>query len=209
MAIIIKAHLIRDLRSMAVKHIWENGEEVVDERGEITLECRNMELIHVGQSRLSAECGLTSVLDQDFAKGLIDDEMARKKGEQFDYAYGWQMRKYDILPKIIKKLRENPNTRRAYIPLFHPDNVGSTEEVPCCTAIDILIRDGVLFMTTFFRSNEMYQAAMTDIYGFCAFQEHLAKRLGYHPGEYHQYICSAHLRMSDEDGIKKLLELTT
>lgn len=197
---------ISELRYKVVDLIYREGEYVLDQRGEATKEYRYILLTLLGNNRQSAEKGLTEILDKDFADGLIKDDIAEFKGHAFDYAYGCQMRKSDILNKTIELLKKDPVTRRAYIPIFHPDNVGSDLEVPCCIGLDILIRDEVLELTTIFRSNEMFTAAMTDIKGYCDFQEWLAKKLGYAVGAYHQFICSAHLRMSDEDGIGRLLK---
>jgi thymidylate synthase len=196
---------IAELRKKTVDYIYSNGDLVIDQREEKTKECRYLHLILTGKNRLGAEKGLTEVLDKDFADGLIKDDVAKQKGEAFDYAYGWQIRKNDMLNKTIELLKGQPETRRAYIPVFHPDNVYSSLEVPCCVGIYILIRDEALELTTVFRSNEMFIAAMTDIKGYCDFQEWLAKKLGYELGDYHQFVMSAHLRMSDLDGIKKLL----
>jgi len=199
---------ISEIRFNVVDLIYKNGELVIDQRGEITKEYRYILLTLKGNNRMSAEKGLTEVLDSDFADGLIKYEIAKQKGESFEYAYGWQIRKEDILSKTLDLLKRDSVTRRAYIPIFHPDNVGSHLEVPCCVGLDILIRDDALEMTTIFRSNEMYIAAMTDMKGYCDFQAWIAKKLGYEVGDYHQFICSAHLRMSDDDGIKRLLGVT-
>lgn len=202
----ITGKTISELRYKVVDLIYNHGEAVTDQRGEATREYRYILLSLVGNNRQSAENGLTEILDNDFADGLIKDDVAKQKGEAFHYAYGWQMRKEEILNKTIALLKKDPVTRRAYIPIFHPDNVGSSLEVPCCVGLDILIRDDALELTTIFRSNEMFTAAMTDIKGYSDFQEWLAKKLGYSLGDYHHFICSAHLRMSDEDGIRRLLK---
>jgi len=198
---------IANIRRKVVEYIYKNGELVEDQREEKTLEVKNLLLHLTGKNRQSAEKGLTEVLDRDFAKGLITEKTAKEKADAFDYSYGWQIREEDALPKVIRLLRQNPNTRRAYLPVFHPKNVGSKKEIPCCTGINILIRDEVLELTTIFRSNEMFIAFMTDCKGFCDFQVWLARTLGYQWGDYHHFVGSAHLRLSDEDGILKLLEM--
>jgi thymidylate synthase len=113
-----------------------------------------------------------------------------------------------MLRKVIDILRKDHSTRRAWIPILHPDQVGSKKEIPCCVGMDLKIRDNKLIMTTVFRSNDMFGAAESDIYGYRMLQKYLAFLLHVDVGNYYQISLSAHLRMSDEDGIRKLLKVS-
>lgn len=205
----VRAKTIAELRHMAVDAIYRNGAVVIDERGERIKELINMHLVLEGKGCDQSKDPLIARLNIDFAEGLISDNIAWLKDALFHYSYGAQMRKDDMLYKCIDKLRKNPSTRRAYIPILHPYHVGSELEIPCCVGMDLKIRDGKLIMTTIFRSNEMFIAAQSDIFGYRSLQKHIAFLLRVEMGEYHQISISAHIRESDMNGINKLLDIPT
>lgn len=203
--IVISDKTIKGLRYKVVDTIYKNGEYVRDERGESTKELYDVMLTLKGVGCDQSEDPLIARLNTDFAEGLISDIKAWEKDEQFEYSYGAQIRKNDMLKKCVERLRANPNSRRTYIPILHPYHVGSCAEIPCCVGMDLKIRNNQLLMTTIFRSNEMFIAAQSDIYGYRKLQQYLAWLLRVETGIYCQLSISAHLRMSDEDGIKRLL----
>lgn len=205
MPVIISDKTIKGLRYKVTKEIYNRGETIIDDRNEETREVYDVMLVLEGVGCDQSDEPIIARLNTDFAEGLISDIKAWEKDEQFDYSYGAQMRKEDMLKKCIERLRKNPFTRRTYIPIFHPYHVGCSSEIPCCVGMDLKIRDGKLVMTTIFRSNEMFIAAQSDIYGYRMLQKYIAFLLRVEVGIYVQMSISAHLRMSDEDGIKRLL----
>lgn len=203
--LVLTDRTIKGLRHQVVDSIYKNGEKIIDDRKEVTKELYDVMLVLEGKGCDQSDEPIIARLNTDFAEGLISDVKAWQKDEQFDYSYGAQMRKEDMLKKCVERLRKNRFTRRTYIPILHPYHIGSSQEIPCCVGMDLKIRDNKLLMTTIFRSNEMFIAAQSDIYGYRMLQKYLAWILRADVGIYCQLSISAHLRMSDEDGIKKLL----
>ena len=206
--LVIRDKTIKGLHYQAVKNIRETGYNFTDERGEQIQELYNMMLVLEGVGCDLPTDPLRKRFYIDFAEGLISPITAWMKDEQFEYSYGAQMRKNNMLAKCVQKLRACPATRRTWIPILHPDQVGSTLEIPCCIGYDLKIRHRKLLMTTVFRSNDMYGAADSDIYGYRKLQQYLAWLLRVDIGAYHQLSISAHLRMSDLNGINRMLEVT-
>lgn len=206
--LILKDKTIKGLHYQAVQAVRADGYYFTDERDEQIQELYNMMLVLDGVGCDLPKDPLRKRFYIDFAEGLISPIKAWMKDDQFEYSYGAQMRKNDMLNKCVQKLRECPATRRTWIPILHPDQVGSTLEIPCCVGYDLKIRDRKLLMTTVFRSNDMYGAADSDIYGYRKLQQYLAWLLRVDVGAYYQLSISAHLRMSDLNGINRMLGVT-
>ena len=188
------------IHSSGVKYIRENGELQQDQNKEGVLACHNIHFICDSQDMNYVPMGETTrLLDDDFAAGLVYPSHAMLRGLGFDYGYGWLMWVAGLIEKTIRVLRQNPNTRRAYIPLFRPEHVGSKKEVPCCVGLQIETIDGLVCMTTIFRSNDCGQASPSDDYGFRQLQRYFAFRLGRGIGRYCWYVINAHLKMGDSD----------
>jgi thymidylate synthase len=188
------------IHSSGVKYIRENGELVKDQNGDSCLFCHNVHFVCDSQDMNHVPMGSTTErLDNDFAAGLIYPSHAMLRGLGFDYGYGWRMWELNLIEKAVKLLKQHPDTRRAYIPLFRPEDVGSLKEIPCCVGYQIEIIDGLVCMTTIFRSNDCGQASPSDDYGFRQLQRYFAFRLGRGIGKYCRYVINAHLKMGDSD----------
>lgn len=202
---VFRVKSITEAHSKVVPYIWENGDLVKDERGEWIKEIMDLTVIFEGPNMSPLEGKLNERFAIDFAKGLIDTNLALKKGDSFHYSYGACMRELDMLNKVIAMLRKNPTTRRAVIPIFQPVHVGSKLEVPCWATVQQLIRNGKLHTIDYFRSNDMWGGAPSDYYGIRALQWYIAFILRVEVGDYIHHVGSAHLRMSDESAIKQYL----
>lgn len=188
-----------------VSQIWKHGKEVEDQRGDLTRELLNVHVWIKGPDCTHVPGALNETLDNDFALGLISDVMAAKKAEEFDYSYGDRARRRFQLEYVVGKLKNTPETRRAYLPLYLPEDNGTYAEVPCCVGLDVIIRNGRLDLTTIFRSNDIFGAFPADTWGYRALQAYFCEVIGVKMGDYHSYIISAHLIMHRETEIKKFL----
>ena len=189
---------LHGIHKQGVKYILENGELQADQNGDSVMSCHNIHFICDSQDMTHVPMGeTTKLLDIDFAAGLIYPAHARLRGLGFDYGYGWRMWFENLLEKTIQVLKRDPNTRRAYIPLFRAEDVGAKREVPCCVGFQIEIIDELVCMTTIFRSNDCGQASPSDDFGFRQVQRYIAFKLGRGIGKYCRYVVNAHLKMGD------------
>jgi thymidylate synthase len=199
----IVAKDITDAREKIVRVIWNNGARLIDQRGEATREIVGLEVI-VMSGELRA--GQTIMLQaEDFATGVLNDYIALKKGEEFDYSYGERLRRAKQLDNVIELLKTDPSTRRAYLPIFQPIDNFSDVEKPCWASLQFVIRNGRLDLIDYFRSNECCIAIPSDMYGAYKLLDYVAAEVGVMPGWIYHYIACAHLRESDYDTIKPLL----
>lgn len=118
------------------------------------------------------------------------------------YGYRWS----GVLPTIISRLQKDPQTRRAYIPIFWGVDVPREgKDVPCNTGISFYLRNDCLDMTVFNRSNDMvYGAYGANVVHFSFLQEYVAAAVGCDIGFYAQISSNFHL-YTDFDVTKRLM----
>ena len=83
------------------------------------------------------------------------------------------------IQNIIDLLTRKPGSRRAVIQLFDAEDIATEKkEIPCTTALQFHLRDGVLHMSATMRSNDAYWGLPHDVFCFTMLQEMIARRLG-------------------------------
>lgn len=104
-------------------------------------------------------------------------------------------------------LSRNPNSRQAYINTYSYRELkkekGSRKSI--LLGIQFLIRQNVLHMIVYLRSNEIWKGFLTDMYLFSFFQEVMAAWLNLSTGTYNHFIGSCHLYENNFDAVKKYL----
>lgn len=123
-------------------------------------------------------------------------------GKIFHAAYGHRLRQHfdrDQIWQVIYLLRKDPETRRAVMCIWDPDedlNIQS-KDIPCNDMVFFKLREGVLDMTVANRSND----AVLGAYGanavqFAFLQEFIAAAVNAQVGVYRQVSDSFHLYTS-------------
>jgi hypothetical protein len=114
-------------------------------------------------------------------------------GETFAGSYGARLRPH--LSEAIMMLREYPESRRVFLPIYTPEDVGAeSRDIPCNTGAAVSVRDGSLNLTVFNRSNDMIWGAYgANAVQFAFLLEYLAAAIGVWPGAYHQVSNSFHV----------------
>lgn len=113
--------------------------------------------------------------------------------EDVDYTYGNRLRGYfrladggtDALVVAVEMLRDDPETRRAYLTLWdmgHDLGEGDGGSKPCLTTVFFRRHEGRLTLTTTYRSHNLLWAWPENAYGLMAIQGHVAERVGMEPG---------------------------
>jgi thymidylate synthase len=129
---------------------------------------------------------------------------------RFDGAYGPRIRNasgIDQLTAAYQRLLNDRDTRRAVITIFDPtkDCASNSLDIPCTVSWQFLIRDNKLDMIAYMRSNDLFRGFVYDTAEFQWFQEILAGWLGVEVGKYFHIVGSAHVYLSDEAKIRKML----
>ena len=145
-----------------------------------------------------------------FWAGISDD------GKKSNSAYGYLIHKkynFDQLQQVIKILKADPLSRRATINLnYARNNKLETKDEICTLALQFMIRDGKVNMTSIMRSNDIWFGFPYDILYFKLLQYMVATQLSLPIGSHTHFVSSMHLYDRDYEKValiirkKKLLK---
>jgi thymidylate synthase len=105
--------------------------------------------------------------------------------EGIAYTYGNRLRSHfggDALAAAARALREDPETRHAYVSLWDTAADPGHEEAPCLTTLSFRRAEGRLGLGATYRSHNLLTAWLENAYGLMAVQRHVAERAGMEPG---------------------------
>lgn len=110
--------------------------------------------------------------------------------------YGYQWLREKQLEKCIQQLKDNPNTRQAWISIFDGKEKDKyAYDTPCTLAIGFDVKPGsdALDMTVVMRSNDLVFGFCNDQYCFSKLQEYVAILLGLRVGTYYHFAHDLHI----------------
>ncbi len=113
---------------------------------------------------------------------------------------------HDQVRTLIETLRLKPDTRRAVLQIFEPqDTARRYLEVPCTLAMQFALRRGKLDLMVTMRSQDAYLGLPHDIFCFTMLQEIVARSVGADVGHYIQFVGSLHLYDDHRGGAEQYL----
>ena len=208
--VLIEAESIEEAYRKIQTAVYGEGKEITDERGETTLEIRNL-MVHLKnpEAQIPADYEhMTTKEAEEYASEFLTFAKTVPvidKGDflgfepRFEYEYGDRIRnfgykhhKIDQLDAVINKLRKNPHTRRAVIVLWNPLIDNFVEEVPCLNLLSFLLREGKLNLTAVFRSNDMVGAWPANAYALIRLLEYACTEIKTEKGDLTTLSISAH-----------------
>jgi len=86
---------------------------------------------------------------------------------KFSYTYNVRLNHMNGLRSIVSELHRNPDTRQAWLPIFHPNDTarfGGAARIPCSLGYFFMIREGKLNLTYIQRSADLVQHFGNDVY---------------------------------------------
>ena len=201
-----------ELYPRLLKKVLEEGEEV-SPRGKATLEITpfmfvledpTQSLVLLKSRKLNRAFAIIEKLA--LVAGIDDPEMfcfyidglkefINPETGRFDGCYGPRVAAQ--LPYVYQLLREDPDSRRAVISIYGPQDQHVSLDVPCTLSLQFLLRKGRLSLITNMRSSDVYLGLPYDVNQFCFLQQVMASWLGVELGEYLHFTGSGHLYESD------------
>lgn len=150
----------------------------------------------------------------DFIRFYLHDYPPAKATGSIEEAYGPRFigtgefgRSVNQIERVIERLKEKPDTRRAVIILLEPSDLEpEKQEAPCTAALQFIYRRGHLHLVAMMRSNDAYLGFPHDVFCFTMMQELIARSLGARVGEYHHFATSLHLYGRDVDKVWRYLD---
>jgi len=112
----------------------------------------------------------------------------------------------DQIEEIIKKLQENPLSKRCVLTLWSPEDCNDKYATSWVFS-QLFIRNNKLIMTNYFRSCDLYNAFPWNVLGTAKLQKEISQELGVEVGEFIVYIGSCHIYKNNLNRIKEYLEL--
>lgn len=108
--------------------------------------------------------------------------------------YGWQWMRNNQLDKIIKKLKQDYNSRQAVISIYDGKEINTYQyDTPCTNSIHFQIVNNKLCMTVNMRSNDLWFGFCNDQYCFSKLQQLVADKLKKDVGWYYHFASNLHL----------------
>jgi len=108
--------------------------------------------------------------------------------------YGYVVKKYDLINKLIQGIKENPYGRRHNMNLNQYVDLESSDGLHSC-AYETLwsIRGEFLDCTLIQRSNDMCAAADINVTQYACLLMMIAKATGYKPGKFTRFVQNMHI----------------
>lgn len=117
--------------------------------------------------------------------------------------FGGERSQYEI---VRDRLNERSATRKAVIQLFdREDIIEDHNDVPCTCSLQFLVRDGLLNLVVYMRSNDVFMGFPHDVFAFTMIQEIMANDLGVKLGSYKHMVGSFHLYDRNRERVERYL----
>lgn len=121
------------------------------------------------------------------------------------YTYNERIWQNDQLTKIIKRLKEDHDSRQLWLSIWDPnsdtDKLGGISRVPCSLGYNFQFRDGKLNMHYLMRSCDFKTHFTNDVYLAIKLLEYVSKEAGLEVGNFTHTMFSLHVYKKDVEGV--------
>lgn len=129
--------------------------------------------------------------------------------EGIEYTYGNRLRNHEGINQIdaiIEELKNENFSRRAIAFTWDVKKDCQNEKAPCLDLVQALVQGDTLYLTAYFRSNDMYRAWPINAYGLLKIQKDIAYKLNLKVGKITIISSSAHIYERDFVEAQKTIE---
>lgn len=198
----VRARTLGECWKKSVNEVMTSGVREFDEDVEIR-EVLGLSL-HIerpsSQDPLIAKVGSQAVIDKmlmKFSKGVVMEDRPFTYGELI-YSHNG----VDQFEWMVDRILSKRETKSATISLLTP---GSTAlNLPCLNTLDAKVRNGLLHLQFFFRSQNIFGRQYANLLALATLQENLAMSCGCGIGPMMGYVASAHIYSYDYADATKL-----
>lgn len=193
----VQANTVYQAWRRALKLIQTYGYLKQSDHGENQLELMNLSIVVREEDKENPSIdGIQGITKQQLEE-YENEIISNIHQEGVHYTYGERFRNSqgtDQLEYIITELKDRAYSRRAVACLWIPELDSKTgENPPCINLYQAIIQGEYLYLTTYFRANDIYEAWPRNIYGILKIQDVLCKELGYKRGYVNTIAGSAHV----------------
>lgn len=132
--------------------------------------------------------------------------------EGVEYSYGQRLssqKNIDQIQLLTETLQKTPYSRRAIAVTWDIEKDILSEKPPCLILADFLVQNNQLFLTAFFRSNDMFHAWPRNAFGLRKLQFSVAEKIGIAPGSLTIVSSSAHIYQNNWNLATEILQKHT
>jgi thymidylate synthase len=199
-----------------LKHILDNGDEIEDERDLITKELLNV-LVTVKDpmnSEPQMECFSSAEKFKKIENQFLDPKnimdginYGKRLREHFGFKLGRDVYsvKTDQIETVLNRLQKSETTRRATLTAFDPGIDQYQDDIPSMIMVDFKIRKNRLFVTSAYRSHDIYNSWIPNFYGLRGLSKFLSDSLNIKMGPLTILSVSAHIYKANYEDVKKLI----
>lgn len=148
----------------------------------------------------------TQMLPDENGK-LVKKEIKKDFGKQWAHtigtAYGWIVREYDQVNKLINTIKTNPTDRRMLINLWQNKHLDTAVLPSCVWSSEWDVTDGHLNLWVHQRSCDVPLGLPFNVTQYSVLLYMIAHVTGLKPGKLYWSIKDAHIYVNQIDGIKE------
>lgn len=133
------------------------------------------------------------------------DEWMREDGT-IGKAYGYQLRKFDQVNKLIKTLKEDPHNRRMVVTLWNNADLDDMALQPCAFETLWNVYRGKLNCTLIQRSGDVGLGVPFNTLQYSVLVYMIAQCVGLEPGVFCHFINDAHIYVNHKEQLMKQLK---
>lgn len=126
------------------------------------------------------------------------------------YTYGMRLRDFQgvdqIKEGIIERLKKSIYSRRAIALTWQIEKDIKSAQPPCLVSVQALAQENKLYLTAYFRSNDMFAAWPQNALALRKMQDAIAKEVGITMGSLTTISCSAHIYEQDFEAAESIIK---
>jgi thymidylate synthase len=207
-----------------VEHVLDLGYEVTC-RGQATRELTGVTMILPDPTCITLPIGvgrgvnlkLAAVEALSLVAGVVYPDLITRAAPEFgrvlqnpdDLVFGaYGPRAHWQLDDVVTLLAADPTSRQAVVSIWRPTDLEHVGDRPCTISLQFLLRDGMLELHVYMRSNDVWLGVTYDLFVFTQLQLTVARALGVDVGPYYHHAGSLHVYERDRAATTHLHEVS-
>lgn len=155
------------------------------------------ELLGIVSILTSSPIIFDSMPNKDLLDSYIPQVITDKKDINLEYTYGTRLYRHNQIENLIEELKQNKYSRRALALTYSSKKDSTSKNPPCLILINFSIQLNMLYMSCYFRSQDMMNAYCLNIYALSQLHQQINKILLTQLGDLCIFTNSAHVYERD------------
>lgn len=136
----------------------------------------------------------------------VEKDFGKEWAHTIGTAYGWIVREYKLIDKLIETIKTNPNDRRMIMSLWQNQHLDTAVLPSCVWCSEWDVTDGYLNAYVHQRSCDVPLGLPFNVTQYAVLLSLIAQVTGLKPGKLNWSIKDAHIYVNQIDGIKEQIQ---